>query len=180
VRILPEQAAGLIIDIQEKLLPHMHLADQLEKNCQKLISGLAILNIPMITSEQYPKGLGPTSASISTLIPDFNPIEKIAFSCCRHDKFRHTLRDLGKRVIIICGVESHVCVLQSVIDMVELGYQPVVVEDCISSRKESDKLTAISRMKGERVIVTSFESVLFELCQEAGTVNFKKISKLVK
>jgi nicotinamidase-related amidase len=180
MRILPEHAAGLIIDFQERLWPHMHMAGELEKNCQKLISGLSILNIPLVTTEQYPKGLGPTCASISTLIPNFDPIEKMVFSCCHQEKFREVLRNIGKRAIIICGIEAHVCVLQTVIDLVELGYQPVVVEDCVDSRKASDKQTAISRMIRERVIVTSQESILFELCQRAGTERFKKISKLVK
>ncbi len=114
------------------------------------------------------------------LIPDLQAVEKFSFSCCRDDNFRKVMRDIGKRMIIICGMEAHVCVLQSVIDMVELGYQPVIVEDCISSRLESDKKTAIKRMIQEKAIVTSYESILFELCQQAGTETFKKISQLVK
>ena len=158
----------------------MYQADAVESNCQKLISGLSILGIPLLATEQYPKGLGPTSPSISSLIPNFQPIEKLSFSCCRQENFRKSLHKLGKRAIIICGIEAHVCVLQTVIDMVELGYQPVVVEDCVDSRKLSDKQTAIARMIREHVIVTSYESILFELCLEAGTEQFKKLSKLVK
>jgi len=180
VRIFPEHAAGLVIDIQQQLLPKMYQADTVESNCQKLISGLSILGIPLLATEQYPKGLGPTSPSISSLIPNFDPIEKLSFSCCRQENFRKSLHKLGKRAIIICGIEAHVCVLQTVIDMVELGYQPVVVEDCVDSRKLSDKQTAIARMIRERVIVTSYESILFELCLEAGTEQFKKLSKLLK
>jgi nicotinamidase-related amidase len=180
VRVFPEQAAGLIVDIQKKLLPHMYNAKVLEDNCKKLITGLSVLNIPMVASEQYTKGLGSTIDSISNLIPEFNAIEKLSFSCVRNDNFRKAMRDIGKRMIIICGIESHVCVLQTVIDMVEIGYQPVVVEDCVSSRKETDKETAIKRMIQEKAIVTSYESILFELCLEAGTESFKKISKLVK
>ena len=180
MRVFPENAAGLIIDIQEKLLPHMYNAKVLEENCKKLITGLSILEIPIVASEQYPKGLGPTIKSMHNLIPQLQAVEKLSFSCCRDDNFRKVMRDVGKRMIIICGMEAHVCVLQSVIDMVELGYQPVIVEDCISSRLESDKKTAIKRMIQEKAIVTSYESILFELCQEAGTETFKKISQLVK
>jgi len=180
MRVFPENAAGLIIDIQEKLLPHMYNAKVLEENCIKLITGLSLLQIPIVTSEQYPKGLGPTIESVRGLIPDVKSVPKISFSCFRDDNFRKVMREVGKRMIIICGVEAHVCVLQTVIDMVELGYQPVIVENCISSRHESDKKTAIKRMIHEKAIVTSYESILFELCQEAGTEKFKKISKLVK
>jgi len=180
VRVFPESAAGLIIDIQKKLLPHMYNAEVLEENCKKLITGLSLLQIPMVASEQYPKGLGSTINSVRNLIPDFKSFEKVSFSCCRDDNFRKVMRDVGKRMIIICGMEAHVCVLQTVIDMVEIGYQPVIVADCISSRHESDKKTAIKRMIQEKAIVTSYESILFELCQEAGTDKFKKISQLVK
>ena len=180
MRVFPENAAGLIIDLQDKLLPHIYNAKVLEENCKKLITGLSILEIPMVASEQYPKGLGPTIESIQNLIPDFKVVEKLSFSCCRDDNFRKVLRNIGKRMMIICGVEAHVCVLQSAIDMVEIGYQPVIVEDCISSRRESDKKTAIKRMIQEKVIVTSYESILFELCLQAGTETFKKISQLVK
>jgi nicotinamidase-related amidase len=180
LRVFPDNAAGLIIDIQEKLLPHMYNAKVLEENCKKLITGLTILDIPIVTSEQYPKGLGPTIQPVRDLITDFKAVEKISFSCCRDDNFRKVMRDIGKRMVIICGVEAHVCVLQSVIDMVEIGYQPVIVEDCISSRHESDKETAIKRMIQEKAIVTSSESILFELCLQAGTDTFKKISQLVK
>lgn len=180
MRVFPEQAAGLIIDLQERLFPHMYNAAVLEENCKKLITGLSLLNIPIVASEQYPKGLGPTINSVKNLVPGFNAVDKLAFSCCRDDKFRKALSDVGKRMIIICGIEAHVCVLQTVIDMVELGYQPVVVEDCVSSRKESDKTTAIKRMIQEKALVTSYESILFELCLQAGTDTFKSISNLVK
>jgi nicotinamidase-related amidase len=180
LRVFPENAAGLIIDLQDKLLPHMYNAKVLEENCKKLITGLAILEIPLVASEQYPKGLGHTIKPIQELIPDFKAVEKLSFSCCRDDNFRKVMRNIGKRMIIICGVEAHVCVLQSAIDMVEIGYQPVIVEDCISSRRESDKKTALKRMIQEKVIVTSYESILFELCLQAGTDTFKKISQLVK
>ena len=158
----------------------MYNAEVLEENCKKLITGLAILEIPLVASEQYPKGLGPTIKPIQELMPDFKAVEKLSFSCCRDDNFRKVMRNIGKRMIIICGVEAHVCVLQSAIDMVEIGYQPVIVEDCISSRRESDKKTALKRMIQEKVIVTSYESILFELCLQAGTETFKKISQLVK
>ncbi len=180
MRATLENTACLVIDMQENLFPHMYNHHKLEKNCQKLLSGMSLLNIPMVVTEQYRKGLGPTIKQIRKRITDFDPIEKISFSCCHNDTFRKRLKDTGKRMIIICGIESHVCVLQTVIDLIELGYQPLVIDDCVSSRKKSDKKTALRRMEQERALITSYESVLFELCEKAGTEEFKAILKLVK
>ena len=180
MRILPEDTAALVIDIQEKLLPHIDNHQELIKNCQTLLSGLTILDIPIVITEQYPKGLGPTVTAISQLIPEFKPIEKLSFSCCGNDHFLKTLHTLGKRNISVCGIEAHVCVLQTVIDLIERGYHPVLIEDCVSSRKPSDREIALKRLARERAIITTYESILFELCQVAGTDEFKAISKLVK
>jgi hypothetical protein len=169
-----------VIDIQEKLFPHIDKNKNLQANCEILISGLNILNIPLVVSEQYPKGLGPTIKDISRLITDFDPIEKLSFSCCGERRFLELIHEYGKRNIIICGIETHVCVLQTVMDLIERGYHPVIIEDCVSSRKSSDRETALKRMAREGVIITTYESILFELCEVAGTDQFKQISKLVK
>jgi nicotinamidase-related amidase len=138
------------------------------------------MNIPIVVTEQYPKGLGPTIKSLSGLINDFSPIKKMSFSCCGETKFLDSLHNYGKRNVIICGIETHVCVLQTVMDLIERGYHPVIIEDCVSSRKPKDRETALKRMAREGVIITTYESILFELCEIAGTDQFKKISKLVK
>jgi nicotinamidase-related amidase len=134
----------------------------------------------LVVSEQYPKGLGPTIKDISRLITDFDPIEKVSVSCCGERRFLELIHEYGKRNIIICGIETHVCVLQTVMDLIERGYHPVIIEDCVSSRKSSDRETALKRMAREGVIITTYESILFELCEVAGTDQFKQISKLVK
>lgn len=180
MRIFVDNTAALVIDIQEKLFPHIADSKDLERNCKILISGLSVLEIPIIITEQYPKGLGPTIPEISKLLPKVEPIDKISFSSSGSEYFLHTLHELGKRNIIICGIEAHVCVLQTTIDIIERGYQPVVIEDCVSSRKLSDKETALKRMAQEGALISSYESILFELCQVAGTEQFKAISNLVK
>jgi nicotinamidase-related amidase len=180
LRIFASNTVALVIDIQEKLFPHIDNHNNLQSNCEILLSGLNVLNIPILVTEQYPKGLGPTVKSISGLIKDFNPIEKLTFSCCGENKFLETLKEHGKRNVLICGIEAHVCVLQTVMDMIERGYHPVIIEDCVSSRKPSDRETAIKRMAREGVIITTYESILFELCEVAGTDQFKQISNLVK
>lgn len=180
MRIFSSETVALVVDIQEKLFPHIDKHTNLQTNCEILISGLNVLNIPIVVTEQYPKGLGSTIKSISSLIKDFDPIEKLSFSCCGEKKFLEVLNEYGKRNVLIFGIETHVCVLQTVMDLIERGYHPVVIEDCVSSRKPSDRETALKRMAREGVIITTYESILFELCEVAGTDQFKQISKLVK
>lgn len=180
MRILSNESAGLIIDIQEKLFSHIYKNKQLENNTRILIQGLKALNIPIILTEQYTKGLGFTIPGISSLLTDSNQIEKTSFSCCDEKEFEEQLQFLKKKNIIIAGIEAHVCVLQTSIDLIHYGFQPVVVADCVASRKESDKETAIRRLRQEGAIITTYESILFELTRDSRNSIFKNISKLVK
>lgn len=180
MRILKENTIGIFIDIQEKLFPHMQEMDQLEQNLITLAAGYKVLDITYIVTEQYPKGLGSTILPLKMAFGDYSAIEKMAFSCCDEPLFANTLSSTGKKNVIICGIETHVCVLQTALDLLESGYQPIVIEDCVSSRKHSDKRTAIERMRQEGVIISSLESIMFELTRFSGTETFKAISKLVK
>lgn len=180
MRITKEDSFGLIIDIQEKLIPHIDKNEELAKNTAILINGLKILDLPILMTEQYRKGLGATIPQIIELLGNSLSFEKSAFSCCDDESISGAISGLNKKYAIIAGIEAHICVLQTVIDLQESGIQTVVVYDCISSRKESDKLIAIERMQSEGAIITSYESVLFELARISGTDAFKKISKLVK
>ena len=180
MRIIKDNTVAVIIDIQERLFPHMFNKLQLEKNVEILLNGLEILGIPILLTEQYSKGLGSTIPSIQTNLNTIQPIEKITFSCCGENRFITELNKINKKYVLLAGIETHVCVLQTVLDLVEFGYQPVLVEDCVSSRKENDKLIAIERIRNSGAIITTYESVLLELCQIAGTDKFKQISKLIK
>ena len=180
MRILPEETAAIVIDIQERLLPHIYNWEQTLQNCLKLTDGLQVLSVPIVVTQQYTKGLGNTDPSIVNKIPGFSYIEKISFSCCGESAFKTRISALGKKFIILCGIETHACVLQTCIDLLDEGYIPVVVEDCVSSRKPNDKKIAIERMRQEGARITTLESILFELTQYAGTETFKNISKLVK
>ncbi len=180
MRILREDTAAVIIDIQERLYPHMAEAEDLLIHTGILIRGLNTLGIPLVLTEQYPRGLGTTIPEIRTLLDEVRPVEKIAFSCCDEPGFMSRLAALSRKFIIIAGIESHVCVLQTCLDLFERDYVPVIIEDCVSSRKLSDKQNAIYRMRQEGALVSSYESVLFELCRFAGNDEFKAISKLVK
>lgn len=180
MRIYKEDVVAVIIDIQELLFPYIYENDKVEANTIKLIKGLNELNVPTIVTQQYTKGLKPTIKSVSDEIVDFNPIEKMSFSCCDQHHFNETLALSGKRKILIAGIETHVCVLQTVVDLVDAGYQPIVIEDCVSSRNPNDKYIAINRMRNEGAIISTYESILFELLRKSGTDTFKAISKIVK
>ena len=180
VRITSEHSIGLVIDFQEKLVPHMYESQQIITNTGVLLQGLQILEIPVVATQQYTKGLGSTVKSLSQYLSGIPKIEKLSFSCCGEPDFMNELRKHRKKFVIIAGIETHVCVLQTATDLIESGYKPVVVKDCVSSRKPGDKETAISRIRDEGAIISSCESILFELCQIAGTDKFKAISKLVK
>jgi len=180
MRILKEDSAAVIVDIQERLLPHIHAGDIILSNCLKLIEGLKILSIPALITQQYTKGLGPTVPSIINLFPEFRYVEKVSFSCCGEPAFEKEIEQLNKNNIILCGIETHVCVLQTCLDLLASGNRLVIVEDCISSRKANDKIVAIERMRQEGAIITTYESLLFELTRSAGNDIFKSISAIVK
>jgi len=180
MRILRENTIGLVIDIQERLVPVMEENEQFVENCSKLIQGLQILGLPVLVTQQYTKGLGETIDEIKSVIPDFQYIEKKDFSCYDEPAFAEKLDQSGAKNVIICGIESHVCVLQTAIDLKEAGYTPVVVFDCVSSRSFDNVDLAAERFRYEGIMMTSFESIPFELTRSAGANGFKEISKLVK
>lgn len=180
MRILTEFTIGLVIDIQERLLPHIFEHEKVLLNIEILLEGLRTLDVPIIVTEQYRKGLGPTVKEVEEKILKFEPREKMTFSCCDDLAFMNELKAAERKNIVICGIESHVCVLQTTLDLLNQGFQPVVVEDCVSSRKQNDKKIAIERMRQEGAIITTYESILFELTRVSGNDTFKAISKLLK
>ena len=180
MRILKDNTAAVTIDIQEKLLPHINEGELILKNCLKLIEGLQMLDVPILVTQQYTRGLGPTVEPVIQKIPGFRYIEKVSFSCCDEYTFVEELSSLERKIIILFGIETHVCVLQTCLDLLLSGYTPVVVEDCVSSRKAIDKRVAIERMRQEGAKITTLESLLFEMTRYAGNDLFKAISRLVK
>lgn len=175
--ISPNEAILVVVDVQQKLLPHIFNQATVESNVGRLIDGAAAFGIPVIATEQYPKGLGPTVDSLCERIPD--RIEKITFSCVNCEDFRTQLTAAGRRKVLVCGIESHICVLQTALDLLSDGYAVFTVLDAIGARQESDHDTAIRRLESCGVIPTTTEMVLFEWCEKAGTETFKAIQKLV-
>lgn len=180
MRINPHHAMGLVIDIQERLFPHIDDNDGLAQRCSILIQGLKLLGIPLVVTEQYVRGLGSTIAPISEALGTYTALEKMSFSCCADSTVQGVLMGSSKHTVIICGIEAHVCVMQTVLDLRAQGNTVVVVEDCIGSRKPNDKRVALERMQCAGAVLATYESILFELCGVSGTDTFKAISRLVK
>jgi nicotinamidase-related amidase len=180
MRITRENTVGLVIDIQEKLVSVMEEQEDLLRNCTILIGGLQELGIPVIVTQQYTKGLGETVEPIRSAINDFHPIEKRDFSCCDVASVTSQLKEKNAKKVIICGIESHVCVLQTAVDLKQAGYTPLVVMNCVSSRSWNSVDLASERFRHEGIMMTSCESILFELTRSAAAPEFKTISNLVK
>ncbi len=180
MRITKDNTVGVVIDIQERLVPAMAEKETFVKNSKILIEGLQALNLPLLVTQQYSKGLGQTIPEVSEIINDFSPIEKSNFSCLDEAVFKDTLEQSGAKNVVICGIESHVCVLQTAVDLKEAGYNPIIVMDCTSSRDLKNVQLATERFRYENILMTSYESILFELTRSAKAAEFKTISKLVK
>jgi nicotinamidase-related amidase len=174
-----ENTMAILIDVQERLFPHIYNNDLLEKNCLILTKALIELNVPIMVTEQYRKGLGSTIPSLKPFVDSEMLGDKISFSCYDDSNMREYIKAQSKKNIILFGIESHVCVLQTTIDLLDNGYQVAVIEDCTSSRKKNDKDIAIRRMRQEGAFVSTYESILLEICRYAGSDTFKKISQLI-
>ncbi len=170
----------VIIDVQGKLAALMHDRERLFKNLSRLIEGAQVLHVPILVTEQYPKGLGETASELKALMPTIQPIEKISFSCMGEEKFVQALESTKREQILVAGIESHICVYQTVSDMLAEGFEVHCVTDAISSRTQENREIGLTRMKEEGAILTSTEMCLFELLKIAGTSSFKAISALVK
>lgn len=175
-----ESSALLIIDLQERILPVIRNIDLVIENTLKLIKGFKILQLPVFYTEQYPKGLGPTSQKILEELEGYSAINKMSFSCSGAGDLFSEFRKKQISQIVVCGVESHVCVQQTVLDLLANNFQVNLAADAVSSRKEIDYKTALERMKTLGAEVTTTESILFELLEVCGTPEFKEVSKIVK
>jgi nicotinamidase-related amidase len=180
MRIIRENALCLIVDIQERLLPHIAEKAALLDQTSLLIKGLQVLGVPLLVTQQYTKGLGQTVPEIRALFPTFAAMEKRHFSCLDDPAIAAHLQASGKTSILVAGIEAHVCIMQTVLDLKAAGYQPVIVADCVSSRSLANKDLALRRLEADGAILTSTESLLFELLRNSASPEFKDISRLVK
>ena len=174
------QSQLLIIDMQERLLPAMATPRAAEDHCRILMQAALTLDIPVTLSEQYPKGLGPTSANLLSWPGLTPPLEKLAFSCWRDTALNTRLAGFDRRQILLAGIETHVCVLQSALDLAKSGFNVFVAADATSSRRDTNRVVALERMRQNGVTVITTEMAVFEWLERAGTTEFKSLSKLIK
>ena len=175
-----ENTVLLVVDVQGKLASLMYDKQTLFENIKKCIQGAKVLEIPILWVEQNPSGLGKTIPEIANLLEDRKPIAKMSFSSYKNKNFKDALKDLNRNQILIVGIETHVCVYQTAVDLVYAGFEVSVVADAVSSRKQEDKQIGIQRMKDEGIKLTSTEMTLFELQKVAEGSRFKQIIKIVK
>jgi isochorismate hydrolase len=178
-RLTPQNAALVVIDVQEKLMNVMPRRVEMLAAIQKLIGAARVLQVPTLVTAQYIKGLGPVCAEIVKATPGITPLEKKTFSCCGSEEFLRAVKDLWRRRIILCGIEAHVCVQQTAIDLMK-NYMVYIVADAVCSRHRHDHKVAIERLRDCGAVITTTESAVFELLRESGTEEFKQILPLFK
>jgi nicotinamidase-related amidase len=178
-KLSQRHSALLVIDLQEKLLPAMLDSPEVTANASKMIRAAQLLQLPILATEQYPAGLGPTCPPIREAMGEAQMAEKLAFSACVEPILKSLHASVVRQVLIV-GIEAHVCVQQTVLDLLRHGYLPYVCADAISSRRALDRDTAIERMRQAGAIITTTESAIFELLGQAGTPLFKEILKIIK
>ncbi|PID24461.1 hydrolase [Sporosarcina sp. P7] len=175
-----DQTVFVLVDVQGKLAQIVNESQELHDNLEKLIKGLQVLDIPILWLEQYPDGLGPTSESLSNLLEGQHPISKMTFSAMGNEEFVKQLNELGRKQVLIAGIETHICVYMTAADLVKQGYEVEVVVDAVTSRTEANKMIGLQKMKHLGVSGTCVETALYELLGEAGTDEFKQVLKVIK
>jgi nicotinamidase-related amidase len=171
----------VVIDIQDRLLPAMAEPARVEAGASRLMRAARRLGVPLLVSEQYPKGIGRTVPALAALATPEETVEKIHFSCAAEPAFQAQLALMGpRRQAVLCGIEAHVCVLQSALGLVADGWSVAVVEDAVSSRRPADRDAGLRRLAAAGVVVATTEMVIFEWLGRAGTDAFRDLLKLVK
>jgi Amidases related to nicotinamidase len=182
-RLLRAESFLIVIDVQQKLMPVIDDRESIERNIDLLVRGCRVLDIPTIVTEQNVQGLGPTISTIRRTFEEtsgYVPIEKSSFSGFGCPEFVMATRNLHRKQAIVAGIEAHVCVYQTVEDLLANGYQVTIVADAVSSRTPANKEIALRRMVSDGAKISSTEMVLFELTVTSGTDEFREIARLVK
>jgi len=170
----------VVVDVQGKLAQLMVGKEALFRSIRILIQAAQILEIPILWCQQVPEALGPTAPEIAELLTGGTPIDKASFSCCGQEQFNAELNALDREQVLLCGIESHVCVYQTAMDLMEGGLEVTIVADAVSSRTEQNRQTALARLAAEGAHISSTEMALFELLRTAKHPRFKDIARLVK
>ena len=175
-----ETTALLLIDLQQNLLPAIDGHEPLIRACETLIDGLALLDIPTILTEQYRRLLGPTADSIRNRLSGLEPLPKMTFDCCGEPTFMEALEQTGRRQVIIAGIETHVCVLQTACSLARLGYGIFLAADACGSRKPQDHDLGLEWMRQQGVVVGTVEMLVFQLIGTAAAPEYRKFARILK
>lgn len=179
-RLRREDCVLLIIDVQEAFVPSLHDPYPTIKNILRLCKGADVLGIPIILTEQYPKGIGETVPHILDRLGEHSYVEKDTFSCFKEPRFVEQLGESGKSQIIITGIEAHVCVTKTALDAIDAGYEVYVVDDAVTSRTKRNRDLGVRRMERAGAIVESTESALFACIERSDDETFKQIHRIIK
>jgi nicotinamidase-related amidase len=178
-----ERTALVVIDVQERLFPAMDAdhREEVMRNIKVLTATARRLNLGTLVTEQYPKGLGHTLQEVKDALPaGVQPIEKVAFSCLGVDAFRSRLTATGARQLLLSGIEAHVCVLMSALDLLAEGYAVHIVADAVTSRSQANWRLAMAQLRQAGAVVTTTETVLFQLLRQADTDDFRELARLIR
>lgn len=175
-----ERSVLVLVDVQERIGAVMDRREELEHELRRLLAGARELEVPVLVTEQYRKGLGPTLPSLLEAAGPVEPIEKMSFSCFGEPRFVEALQGLEREDLVVCGIEAHVCVQQTVLDGLARGYRVQVVQDAVTSRAASNREAALRRMEAQGADLTTVETVLFEWLERCDHARFKAISRLVR
>lgn len=176
-----KQAVLVVVDVQGKLAQLMHEKEMLFENLVRLVKGAQVLGVPVIWLEQNPAKLGPTIPELAAAMPaGLVPTPKMSFGCCGEPAFMEKLSTLGRRQVLVCGIEAHICVYQTAVGLEERGYDVHVVADAVSSRKAASRDLAMAKLRRESARLTTVEMALFEMLGTAAAPEFKQIAGIVK
>ncbi len=179
-RMTPRNTVLVVIDVQEKLMAAMARRAAVVTAADKLIRAARLLEVPVLFTVQYVKGLGPVCTELAEATAGLAPIEKMTFSCCGADAFTRALKDAGRQRVLLCGVETHVCVQQTALDLLAGGHDVYLAADAVCSRRDSDGAVALERLRDRGAVLTTTEAAVYEWLREAGTPQFKQVLPLFR
>ncbi|VAX17748.1 Isochorismatase [hydrothermal vent metagenome] len=181
ISLLQKEETGIVIvDVQEKLVPVMSRGENVIANIQKSLLLAKCFDLPVILTEQYPKWLGSTVLAIKKSLPSYDPVTKMAFNCCDDNLFNSRVKKSGMKNLILTGLEAHICVFQTCVSLVEKGFVVHVPVDAVDSRTEENRNVGLDLMKAAGAIITSTETVIYQIMKKAGTSEFREMLKVIK
>ena len=178
--LVKEGAVLIVVDMQDKLLPAINESEIVLDNTIKMIQFAQTLDIPIIVTEQYPKGLGPSNPRVAQLFSDFKPLEKVTFSCFGAEGIEEQLKKYNAKTLIIVGTETHICVQQTALDALARGYKVQLIADAVGSRTPQNKQYGLDKMRSAGAVISAVEIALYELLERSGSKEFKAVLPLIK